>query len=118
MKIKQKQMIFMELLPRLIDRAHKLGFGVVGGHLFRSKKTAAAYAKDGSGIANSLHTKCLAIDLNLFRGAKYLTDSDDYKELGAWWESQGQNYGVETAWGGRFKRQDGGHFSIAHKGVR
>jgi len=56
----------------------------------------------------SLHFEGLAIDLNLFKDGKYLTGTEDYRELGEYWESIG------GAWGGRFN--DGNHFSLAYGG--
>jgi hypothetical protein len=45
----------------------------------------------------------LAIDLNLFDSdGTYLTDTEDHRRLGEWWEAQG---GI---WGGRFN--DGNHY--------
>ena len=61
-------------------------------------------------IKNSLHYIGLAKDINLFRNGKYLSKTEDYNELGEFWESLG------GTWGGRF--DDGCHFSIEHNGVK
>ena len=50
------------------------------------------------------------IDLNLFRGGKMLTTTEDHRPLGEWWESHG------GAWGGRFA--DGNHYSLEHEGLK
>ena len=63
-----------------------------------------------SGIRNSLHSKRLAIDLMLFKNGVYLTNSEDYRPLGEFWESIG------GTWGGRF--HDGNHFSCEHEGIK
>lgn len=38
MKLGEKQELFMCLLPRLIDKAHELGFEIRGGDLFRDPR--------------------------------------------------------------------------------
>lgn len=71
------------------------------------------------GIRTSLHRRGLAGDLLLYRRGAYLTQSEDYEELGVRWEGFSREYDgeeLEFAWGGRF--QDGGHFSIVHGGRR
>ena len=110
MTLRETQNHFARLLPRLLDHAHNLGFEVSLGEAWRSREEAARLAKAGLGIVNSLHCDRLAIDLNLFKDGVYLTDSAAYAPLGAWWESQG------GAWGGRFVRPDGNHFSWPYQG--
>lgn len=66
----------------------------------------------GSGIRGSLHEKRLAIDLNLFIDGEFQSATESYLPLGEYWESLG------GAWGGRFSKPDGNHFSLEHEGVR
>lgn len=107
----QKQERFMRMLPRLIDKAHELGFQVRGGDLFRDPRVHGEIGeKKGYGHRNSAHKNKLAIDLNLYLGGRYLTDTEDHRPLGEWWESIG------GSWGGRFG--DGNHYSLEHNGVR
>lgn len=115
MNLAQKQRAFPHLLARLFARAAELGYEITLGEAWRAPETAAQYAKEGRGISNSLHTQRLAIDLNLFRGGKFLTRTDDYRELGEFWESLSTPE-LECCWGGRFN--DGNHFSVGHAGVR
>ena len=61
-------------------------------------------------IKNSLHYIGLAKDINLFADGEYLTKTEDYEQLGDYWETLG------NTWGGRFS--DGNHFSIEHRGVK
>lgn len=115
----QKQRVFAPLAARLIQQAEKLGYEVTLGEAWRSPEMAIYatqyYANRGIGIANSLHTKRLAIDINLFKNGKYLTNTEDYRPLGEWWEKQC----AECRWGGRFvKLPDGNHFSIEHEGAK
>ncbi len=110
MTLGQKQQLFMRLLPRLIDFAHAQGYELRGGELERSRAQAAANAVTGKGIANSLHTQRLAIDLHLFRDGRYLQATEDHKPLGEFWES----LHPLARWGGRFG--DGNHYSIEHEG--
>ncbi len=101
----------MRLLPRLIDKAHEMGFEIRGGDLFRDPRVHGEVGvKLGYGHPKSAHKQKLAIDLNLFKGGKFLGATEDHRPLGEWWESQG------GAWGGRFN--DGNHYALEHEGVR
>lgn len=109
-----QQQLFMRLLPKLIDAAHELGFEVTAGELYRTPEQAALNAAKGSGIKNSLHTKRLAVDLNLFRRQMLLTDSADYAALGKVWKT----LHPLCRHGGDFSKPDGGHFSLERDGVK
>jgi hypothetical protein len=111
--LREKQSLFMRLLPRLLDKASELGIDVTAGELYRSPQEAARLASLGLGIKTSLHTQRLAIDLNPFVGGKYDPSGYSLTPLGHWWEAQ-SNPEYQCAWGGRFR--DPGHFSIAHGG--
>ncbi len=107
----EKQRRFAKMVPRLIDKAHELGFEVTLGDAFRDPRVHGALGvKLGYGHPKSAHKQKLAIDLNLFKGGKFLALTEDHKPLGEWWESQG------GAWGGRFN--DGNHYSLEHEGIR
>jgi hypothetical protein len=110
-----KQTTFTVLVARLITDLTRKGYLVTFGESYRPPETAKLYEDQGRGIQNSLHTKRLAIDLNLFLNGEYLTRTDEYKVAGELWE--GYSIGdVRCSWGGRF--QDGNHFSIEHNGVK
>lgn len=87
----------------MILHAEQLGYEVTLGDAYRPPWAVWGHRK-------SLHKKRLAIDLNLFRDGKYLTDTEDHQPLGEYWESIG------GSWGGRF--EDGNHYSLAHEGMR
>ena len=109
----QKQERFMRLLPRLIDKAHALGFEVRGGDLYRDPRVHGELGvKMGYGHPKSAHKQKLAIDLNLFKDGKFLSATEDHKPLGEWWELQAP----DCRWGGRFN--DGNHYSIEVDGVK
>lgn len=113
MTLSQKQRLLTRLLPRLLDKAHELGFEVTLGDAYRDTRLFGHIGeKKGYGNAFSCHKVRLAIDLNLFRDGKYLTRSEDHKPLGEYWESLHEL----TCWGGRFN--DGNHYSITHEGIR
>lgn len=105
-----KQREFPLMLAALITWAYEQGYEITLGEAFRTPEQAALNAQNGSGIANSLHTQRLAIDLNLFKDGVYLTETADHEPLGKKWEEIG------GSWGGRFG--DGNHYSIEHNGVR
>lgn len=112
MTLGQQQEKFARLLPRLIDKAHELGFSVRVGEVERHRVAADWLANRGLGTRSSLHLSRLAVDLHLFRDGKYLDSTEAHRELGEWWETQDP----DCRWGGRFKRADGNHYSLAWEG--
>lgn len=114
MTLGEKQRRFTELVARLITWCYANGYELTFAEAYRTPEQAALNAKTGAGISNSLHTKRLAIDLNLFVNGEYKADTAAYKPLGEYWKS----LDPEAAWGGDFSKPDGNHFSLAHEGVR
>lgn len=113
MTLSEKQQLFTQLVAQLIAWAGERGYRLTFGEAYRTPEQAKLNAKNGSGIANSLHSQRLAVDLNLFVNGVYQTKTEDYLPLGEHWESLG------GCWGGRFtSRPDGNHFSLEHNGVR
>lgn len=113
MTLSSKQREFARLVGRLLRAIDSLGYEVTLGEAYRPPETAALYAKEGRGIARSLHTARLAIDLNLWRNNQYLTDPKEYLPAGELWESY-STPDIHCCWGGRFQIADAVHFSIAH----
>jgi hypothetical protein len=112
MKLGKKQELFSFYEAHLILHAMELGFGVRGGDAFRDPRVHGEMGvKMGYGHKNSAHKLKLARDLYLTRDGNYLTGTEDYRELGEWWEKQH----VLCRWGGRFA--DGNHFSFWHNGM-
>lgn len=94
--ILNRQSQFSKKAALLILKAHEMGYIVSLGDAFRDPRCPY-------GSKSSKHRSRLAIDLNLFdRNGNYLSNTEDHKELGEWWEGQG---GI---WGGRF--EDGNHY--------
>lgn len=114
MTLSEKQRRFTELVGKLILWAYENGFELTFGDAFRSQAQAQANAQAGIGISNSLHTKRLAVDFNLFVEGVYQTASSEYGPLGAYWKS----LDPDCRWGGDFASADGNHFSFTHEGVR
>jgi len=96
MSLRKRQSKFARMVGLLILFAYEKEYEITLGD---------AYATDGH-CDGSFHYKRLAIDLNLFRDGKYLTNTEDHKPLGDFWESIG------GSWGGRFKNPDGNHYSL------
>ena len=106
MTLSEKQRLFSKLLADLIQWAYKKGFEVTMGECFRTPEQAALNAQKGTGIANSLHTKRLAVDLNLFVEGQYQPTTEAHRPLGEYWES----LNPRCRWGGRFN--DGNHYEL------
>ena len=110
----QQQRRFLPLVAKLINFAYAQGFELTAGEMYRTPEQAALNAQKGSGIAHSLHTQRLAVDLQLFQGGVYLTDPKDYAPLGAFWKT----LDPDACWGGDFKTVDADHFSLTFGGVK
>jgi len=101
--LREKQSRFVAMVAALINYAYSNGYELTFGDAYRDPRC-------NYGHANSLHRMRLAVDLNLFKGGKYLADTEAHKPLGEYWESIG------GSWGGRF--HDGNHYSLEHQGIR
>jgi hypothetical protein len=114
MTLGQKQRLFTRLVGQLIAWAYANGYELTFGDAYRSPEQAAVNAAKGAGITNSLHTKRLAIDFNLFVNGEYQTSTESYRRLGEYWKS----LDPLCCWGGDFSKPDGNHFSLQHEGVK
>ena len=110
--LSEKQRRFAKWVPRLIDKAHELGFECTIGDAFRDPRSHGVLGvRVAYGEPFSAHKNKLAIDINLFKAdGTYLSSTEAHQTLGVWWESQG------GAWGGRFR--DGNHYSLEHEGIK
>lgn len=116
-----KQRLFVLLIAELIQFAYDNDYELTFGECYRTPEQAALNAQSGKGISNSLHTKRLAIDFNLFLDTSpdgdediYAQNSEAFKELGEYWKS----LHPLCRWGGDFRKPDGNHFSLEHEGVK
>lgn len=113
--LREKQTRFALHVGALIQRATDLGYGVTLGEAWRSPEQAEWNAQHHLGVACSLHTERLAIDLNLFRpDGSLVTDDTGHRDLGAWWTQQSPDF----CWGGDFTTlKDFDHYSLTPDGV-
>ena len=108
MTLKEKQFLFADLFVSLITYMIHSGYKPVLGFGFRCKDCKV-------GQENSLHKLCLAEDVELHdKDGVYLTKTEDHEVFGRFWES----LHPLCSWGGRFKKPDGNHYSIRHRGMR
>lgn len=115
MTLSEKQRIFVFNIGKLIGWAYANGFELTFGDAYRDPRLAAMNAAAGKGITNSLHTRRLAVDFNLFKDGAYIAQSETYRPLGDYWKS----LDPLNAWGGDFKPvADGNHFSMTEGGIR
>lgn len=107
--LRKLQSKFAKHAALLILECYERGYEVTFGHSYRSPEEAKRL-----GFENSLHTERLAIDLNLFRDGRYITDNEGHAQLGKWWKA----HGPEFRWGGDFAKKDYNHYSITPDGKR
>lgn len=112
MTLHEKQVHFSRMFASLVLYAGTLGGEVVIDMVARSEEEQARLVAEGaSQTMDSKHLQRLAGDLLLFNAqGTYLTNSQDYAALGAYW------HGLDPAnvWGGDWAGfQDGGHFEYA-----
>ena len=103
MTLGDKQRKFTKMIAELILFAYDQGYEITLGHALRCDCCPV-------GRKQSNHKQKLAMDLNLFKGGAYLTETEDHQFLGEKWESMGGD------WGGHF--QDANHYSLEHQGRR
>jgi len=114
MTLGEQQRLFTKLIAELIVWAYEQGYEFTLGEAWRTPEQAEANAKAGRGIANSLHTRRLAADLNLFVSGVYQTSSEAHRPIGEKWKSMHEL----CRWGGDFSRPDGNHYSLEYNGIR
>lgn len=115
MTLSEKQRIFTMNIGKLIGWCYANGFELTFGDAYRDTRLAALNAQEGKGIKNSLHTRRLAVDFNLFINSVYMAQSEMYKPLGDYWKT----LDPQNRWGGDFRPQaDGNHFSMEDGGIK
>jgi len=111
----KKQVKFVHMVCQLLHYANRIStadkqYVFTFDHAYRAPECNRAIG----GHPNSLHTKRLAIDLNLFLiegdNVTYLTETKDHEPFGLFWEDIG------GSWGGRF--EDGNHYSLEFEGMK
>jgi hypothetical protein len=113
MSLRKAQSAFAKLVPRLIDKAHELGFEVTLGDAYRDPRVHGALGvRKSYSHPKSAHKLRLAIDLNLFKDGEFCQLTADHTQLGEWWEKQHDL----ARWGGRF--DDGNHYSFEWEGMK
>lgn len=140
MTLSEQQRIFTSLVAKLVTFAYDEGYELAYGEVARSDEQAiinslgtsgrvtlsnyldnhpvfkelarAVRNNAGSGIKNSLHEKCLAVDFKLFVAGVYQTQSASYRKLGTFWKT----LHPLCRWGGDWG--DGNHFSMEYGGIK
>ncbi|MBC8549765.1 MAG: M15 family metallopeptidase [Candidatus Brocadiales bacterium] len=97
MSLREKQSKFALHFAQLIQYVYEQGYECTIGDVWAHDRHKN----------NSFHYIKLAGDLNLFLDGKYLTETEDHKFLGEYWES----LDPLCTWGGDFSRKDGNHYS-------
>lgn len=106
MSLRKNQSKFARHIAQLIAFATEHGYEVTFAEAYRPNWVQKVFfLSRKSKTLRSYHTKRLALDLNLFKNGVYLTKTEDYRELGEYWES----LNPKCVWGGRWG-WDGNHF--------
>ncbi len=114
MTLGEQQRLFARLVGEFLVWVFDNGYAITFGECYRTPEQAALNAQQGTGIANSLHTQRLAIDLNLFVGGVFQTGLEAYRPLGQAWKGMHPL----CRWGGDFSKPDADHFSMEWQGVK
>jgi len=103
MTLREKQSKFVLNVTKLITYIYTCGYEVTFGEAY-----AIPCLKCGwfGHLLSGKHPKRLAIDLNLFKDGKYLSETEDHKKFGEYWKELG---GI---WGGDFENRDGNHYEL------
>lgn len=104
-KLGDKQRKFTSCIGKLIIFAYEDGYELSFGDAYRDPRVPYGHPK-------SCHRHRLAVDFNLFKEGKYLTETDDHLVLVEYWET----LHPLARWGGRFG--DGNHYSFEHQGIK
>ncbi len=101
---RERQSKFVRMVAALIIFATEMGYELSFGDAWAT----AGHKND------SFHYKRLAIDLNLFKDGRWLSNWEDHKPLGEFWESMGGTWGGR--WDMNIKQEghqgDGNHYSL------
>lgn len=101
-------------MAELIVWAATQGYELTEGECYRTPEQAALNAKSGAGIAHSLHSERLAVDLILFhKGDPSLRPAEDYKPLADYWLT----LDPLCCAGYYFHSVDADHFSVCRNGT-
>ena len=112
MTLGDKQRLFFRLLPRLLDKVIELSYEGTTGDAFRDPRVHGEIGvRRGYGHPKSAHKNKLAIDINLFKDGRYITDDEGHREIGEWWVQQHPLCRCGSSFG------DYNHYSIEHNGV-
>jgi len=103
--LRQAQSEFVVCVARLIEYAFDNNFELTFGDAHRSAEECSRLGRE-----ESCHGIRLAVDLNLFKGGKYLKHTADHESLGAAWKS----FHKLARWGGDW--DDGNHYSFEWHG--
>jgi peptidoglycan L-alanyl-D-glutamate endopeptidase CwlK len=107
MKLLEHQFIFWGHVFSLTNHAHQRGWLIQPRELQRTEYQQKKYVEEGkSKTMQSYHLKCLAIDLNFWKGGEWITDKSSLTELGEYWES----LDPLNRWGGNWTFYDPAHF--------
>jgi len=109
MSLGKEQRRFTKMIAELVITAYSMGYELTYGDAYRDPRVFGKVDEaKGYGRSASNHKRRLAVDFNLFKEGKYLTETDDHMPLGLIWEKMG------GCWGGRF--DDGNHYSLEFEG--
>jgi hypothetical protein len=111
--LRELQSLHVEYTGLLIGWCKANGYQLTWGQTLRTQAEADANAASGAGVSNSLHLIKLAVDFALFKDGVNLTNLEDFRPLGEYWQS----LDPQCRWGGTFAKPDADHFSITYGGV-
>jgi hypothetical protein len=114
LRLSEVQREFTLHIAELIQYIDEHHYGCTFGDAYRSPKAFGGMGESGPyGRASSAHKQRLAVDLNLFKGSHYLSNTEAHRPFGEFWEG----LHPDNRWGGRFTPPDGNHYSRKYNGI-
>ena len=88
MSLSEDQQEFALHIGYLLQHINAAGYACTFGDAYRSPKAFGGMGEKGPyGHINSQHKLRLAVDLNLFKNGRYLSDSESHRPFAEYWEA-------------------------------
>ncbi len=120
MTLSEHQQEFALHIGYLLQHIDAAGYACTFGDAYRSPRAFGGMGEKGPyGRYTSAHKQRLAVDLNLFKNGRWITERGPFEQFGAYWKAMH----ILNRWGGDFDfdgdgiGDDANHFSRWYGGI-